>query len=156
MLAEFIVRRSVVPLWSDKIIYFTLSCFFVTNDKAFRKDNVPRTTTIKNVISIYSIILGKMKDKLARKHEFICIQLTWAGHFKFFLGTKAQKEKCVHRAHDPLWGYRNIWKDGMIIINFQIFHITHEILYSQCSHVKWPNYYGWTPEIPWNLCFIKF
>lgn len=55
-------------------IYFTLNGFFLTNDKAFRKDDAPCSTTIKHVTSIYNIILRKMKDKLARKHEFICIK----------------------------------------------------------------------------------
>lgn len=118
LLAEFIVWRSVVPLWSDKIIYFTLNGFFLTNDKAFRKNDAPCTTTIKHVTSIYNIILRKMKDKLARKHEFICIQLIWTGHFKFFLGTMAQeKKKCVYLTQWSSLGNRNIWKMTWLSLN---------------------------------------
>jgi hypothetical protein len=96
LVIEFIVWRSVLPLWSDKIIYFTLNGFFLTNDKAFKKDDALCTTTIKHVTSIYNIILRKMNDKIVRKHEFICIQLIWVGHFQVHFENNSTEGKCIH------------------------------------------------------------
>lgn len=42
---KFIVLRSFLILRSDHIIYFSLNGFFLINERAFRKDNAPCTTT---------------------------------------------------------------------------------------------------------------
>lgn len=93
LVIQFIVLRSFLSLWSDKIIYFSLNGFFLTNEGAFRKDNAPCTTTSKACHIHLHIILRKMKDKLVRQQEFICIKLIWTGRFKFPFGNSCMGGK---------------------------------------------------------------
>lgn len=92
LIPEFIVWRSMLPQWSDKIIYFTLNGFFLTNDKAF-KDDALCTTTIKHVTSIYNIIFKKNEWQTCEEDWIHLHSINLSRALQVHLRTMAQKKK---------------------------------------------------------------
>lgn len=112
---------------------------------------------LKHVTSIYNIILRKMKDKLARQQEIICIKLIWAGHFKLSCEQwNGRKSKHI-LFNSPLCGYRNIWKTIPVRFKSTNIFITHEVKCSQWMCVKYTPIYVSPYLMPlWKPYFAKF